>query len=263
MGLFRYEQISKLNESEFAVYNYVFTHLGEMEGMSIRGLSKAAGVSTTTVLRFCGKMGCEGYTEFKYKVQQFSEKKPRGGYFSPIQSAIGYIQNAIDDRELEEKIERAARICLKARQVLFFGIGASGGLGEFGARIFCSVGITAFSMTDPFYPSPAREMDDTVLFVLSVSGETPMVVTLVDNSKMKEMKIISITNIEQCTIARLSELNFTYYMPFTYAYQEDDQMNMTTQVPVLFLLELLSCKIHDLREAEERGAEEKDLSIFS
>lgn len=40
-------------------------------------------------------------------------------------------------------------------------------------------------------------------------------------------------------------------------------MNMTTQVPVLFLLELLSCKIHDLREAEERGAEEKDLSIFS
>lgn len=259
MGLFQYEQISKLNESEFAVYNYVFTHLREMEGMSIRELAKAAGVSTTTVLRFCGKMGCEGYTEFKYKVQQFSEEKPRGGYFSPIQSAIQYIQNAIDDRELDQKIERAARMCLEARQVLFFGIGASGGLGEFGARIFCSAGITAFSVTDPFYPSPAREMDDTVLFVLSISGETPVVVTLVDNSKKKKMKIISITNIDQCTIARLSELNFTYFMPLVYAYQVHDQMNMTTQVPVIFLLELLSCKIHDLREAGEAGAEEESV----
>lgn len=259
MGLFQYERISKLNESEFAVYNYVFTHLSEMEGMSIRELSRAAGVSTTTVLRFCGKMGCEGYTEFKYKAQQFSEKKQQGGYFSPIQSAIQYIQNAIDDRELDEKIERAARMCLEARQVLFFGIGASGGLGEFGARVFCSAGITAFSVTDPFYPAPSKEMDDTILFVLSVSGETPMVVTLVDNSKKKRMKIISITNIDQCTIARLSELNFTYFMPLTYAYQIDDQMSMTTQVPVIFLLEMLSCKIHDLRDTEEMGQEDQNL----
>ena len=48
-------------------------------------------------------------------------------------------------------------------------------------------------------------------------------------------------------------------MPLVYAYQEDDQMNMTTQVPVIFLLELLSCKIHDLREVGEAGAEEESV----
>ena len=248
MGLFQYEQICKLNESEFTVYNYVSSHLQEVEAMSIRELSMAAGVSTTTVLRFCSKFGCDGYTEFKYRIRQLLEKRVGGGDYPSIRSAVRYLQSTIDNRELSAQIDQAAGVCLQARQVLFLGIGTSGGLGEYGARLFCNVGVAAFSITDPFYPSPQKDMEDTVLFVLSVSGETPLVVSLVDSYKKKRMKIISITNVNLCTVAKLSDLNFAYFMPFAYAYQNADQMNMTTQLPVLYLLETLSHRIHETIE---------------
>ena len=64
MELFSYEQISGLNSGEFRVYNYVATHMRKASEMNIRELAAASEVSTTTVLRFCSKIGCEGYTEF-------------------------------------------------------------------------------------------------------------------------------------------------------------------------------------------------------
>ena len=38
--------------------------------MKIRELADGAHVSTTTVLRFCKKVGCEGYSEFKLRLKQ-------------------------------------------------------------------------------------------------------------------------------------------------------------------------------------------------
>ncbi|WP_441299921.1 MurR/RpiR family transcriptional regulator [Breznakia sp. PFB1-11] len=45
--------------------------------MKIRDVAEAAHVSTTTVLRFCKKVGCDGYAEFKIKYRMELEKKRR------------------------------------------------------------------------------------------------------------------------------------------------------------------------------------------
>ena len=66
MALFSYEQIKGMNPGEFRVYNFVASHLNKAHEMNIRQLAGAVGVSTTTVLRFCEKVGCSGYTELKY-----------------------------------------------------------------------------------------------------------------------------------------------------------------------------------------------------
>ncbi len=38
--------------------------------MKIRELAEEVHVSTTTILRFCKKVGCEGYSEFRLKLKQ-------------------------------------------------------------------------------------------------------------------------------------------------------------------------------------------------
>ena len=63
--MFSYEQIQSLNELEMEVYNYVIVHLEQVSHMRIRELAESAHVSTSTILRFCNKLGCDGYTEFK------------------------------------------------------------------------------------------------------------------------------------------------------------------------------------------------------
>lgn len=48
------------------VYNYVIKNRDKVMYMTIRELADAAGVSTTTILRFCRKLNCEGYLNFAY-----------------------------------------------------------------------------------------------------------------------------------------------------------------------------------------------------
>lgn len=248
MNLFQYEQISKLNESELAVYNYVSSHLQESEKMNIRELASAAGVSTTSVLRFCSKLGCAGYTEFKYWLRQTLEEQSGAEVYLPsVIPAIQYLQKMKDSPEFSSQLDEAAVMCLEAQQTLFIGIGTSGILGRYGARFFSSVGLTAFSLTDPFYPPPGKDMENTVLLALSVSGETTQMITLLDGYKKRRVKIISITNTDKCTVARMSDINFSYYMPPIYAFPKIGGVNLTTQIPVIYLLEALMHRIRSMQ----------------
>ena len=62
MKMFTVEQIQSLNELEMEVYLYVMKHQSSVRYMRIRELAAEAHVSTTTVERFCKKMGCDGYS---------------------------------------------------------------------------------------------------------------------------------------------------------------------------------------------------------
>ena len=57
--MFEYYQIESLNELEMSVYSYVISHAEAVSRMKIRELADAVHVSTSTVLRFCSKMGCD------------------------------------------------------------------------------------------------------------------------------------------------------------------------------------------------------------
>lgn len=243
-NLFQHQQIAQMNERELMVYNYVSSHLEEASKMNIRELAAACEVSTTTVLRFCGKLECDGYTEFKYRLQQVLKKKWEAvAYDSSSIQAIQYLQNLAGDKEIQKKIEQAARWCAQAKQILFLGEGVSGTIGAYGARLFSSTGVLAFSITDPYYPPPGKDMEDTVVFALSISGEDAHMLSLLNSYKKRRVKLISITNTDQCTIARISRLNFAYYMPLIYAWPEVREASLTTQIPVVCLLELVAGKL--------------------
>lgn len=243
-NLFQHQKIAKMNERELMVYNYVSSHLEEASKMNIRELAAACQVSTTTVLRFCSKLECDGYTEFKYRLQQILMKKWEAvAYDSSSIPAIQYLQNLAGDKEIQGKIERAARWCAQAKQILFLGEGASGTIGAYGARLFSSTGVLAFAITDPYYPPPGKDIEDTVVFVLSISGESAHMISLINSYKKRHVRLISITNTDQCTVARISMLNFACYMPLIYAWPEVKEASLTTQIPVVCLLELVAGRL--------------------
>lgn len=75
------------------------------------------------------------------------------------------------------------------------------------------------------------------VIVLSVSGEGQPTIDQVKHFREQGAKIVSITNNEDNTIAHLSDLNFTYHLEYKLIKQT---INLTTQVPVVYLLERLS-----------------------
>ena len=63
--MFSEEMICSLNDLELEVYKYVVRNADKVCYMRIREFADAAHVSTSTILRFCKKAGCDGYAEFK------------------------------------------------------------------------------------------------------------------------------------------------------------------------------------------------------
>ena len=69
--MFSYELVKSLNDLEILVYNYAVSNSEKVIGMTIRQLAEELHISSTSILRFCTKIGCDGYSEFKYKLKEY------------------------------------------------------------------------------------------------------------------------------------------------------------------------------------------------
>lgn len=241
--MFEWGQIESLNALELDVYSYVIANTDRVSRMKIRELAQAAHVSTSTVLRFCRKVGCDGYSDLRYRLRNLSRGDEPAPFQTYAQQAIDFLLRAQNDAGLEQKLEQAAQTIRKAGKVIFYGIGSSGALCQYGARFFSNVGAYSVFMNDPFYPRPRNYFEDSVLFVLSVSGETKQVVDQVSEYKKQHATIISICNSDQCTVARLSDLSFATFMPSLRVKADTNDIDLTPQVPTLFLLEALGRRL--------------------
>lgn len=245
--MFTYEQIQNLNDLEFSVYNYVSQNIESVKTMKIRELADLAHVSTTTVLNFCNKMGCQGYSEFKVKLQLLTEDKAQNQLSDDTVAMMDFFKK-INTVEFKTQIEECAKLIQQAKNVYFYGIGSSGVLAQYGARYLANMGIYASYINDPFYPLPEGPNDDSLLIVLSVSGETSMVLHRVNDYKQARFKIISITNSDSSTLSKISDGAVGYYMPLEL---KGPIHNITTQVPVIHIIESLARKAYEIKNNEE------------
>lgn len=71
--MFNSEIIKNLNDLELMLYRYIMKNTEKVIYMRIRELADEAHVSTTTILRFCKKFDCNGYSEFKVKLKIYLE----------------------------------------------------------------------------------------------------------------------------------------------------------------------------------------------
>ncbi len=239
--MFTAEQIQSLNELEMQVYQYIMQHKTSVPYMRIRELASESYVSPTTVLRFCKKVGCDGYTEFKIRMKEWNGQQKTRKLPDDIREIRSFFQE-LEQGKYDEKLEDAASMIAKADRVLLVGIGNSGSIGQYGARCFTNMGKFSMFMADPFYPITLADAASTVAVVLSVSGETLEIIELVDKLKKSGCRIISITNTEQCTAARFSDLNISYYITM---HREEAPVDFSTQIPAVSLVEILAKRVRN------------------
>ena len=73
--MFIYENVQNLNDLELSLYEYIIKSKDRVVDMTIRDLAKETHVSTTTILRLCKKLGCDGFSEFKVKFKLDMEER--------------------------------------------------------------------------------------------------------------------------------------------------------------------------------------------
>ena len=245
--MFTSDQVKSLNGLELGVYQYIIQHQAAVPYMRIRELAAEAHVSTTTVLRFCKKVDCDGFAEFKYRMKLHMGQKDSiqvPDDLDDIQVFLGRLKN----NAYQEQLDKASGLIAKAGRVLCVGIGSSGYVAQHAARFFTNFGKFSFPLTDPCYP--VQNLDDkteTVAVVFSISGESKYAVEFARNLKKYGCSMICISNTDQNTIARLSDLTLPYFIT-RHSTQEgsgmiDEYVDFTSQVPAVILAELLAKRL--------------------
>ena len=209
--------------------------------MRIREFAAEAHVSTTTVLRFCKKMGCDGYTEFKIRLKEEAGQK-RVTELPEDYAELKAFFERLEAPGFQKRIEEAAAMIAKAERVTFVGMGNSGNICQYGARYFTNLGKFSLSVSDPFYPVNMADMKKMTAVVLSVSGESEQIVKIVNGLKKAQCNIISITNTEQSTIAHLADLSLCYYISM---YRGEERIDYSSQVPAVYLIETLGKRVRN------------------
>ncbi|MDN6633163.1 MAG: MurR/RpiR family transcriptional regulator, partial [Enterobacterales bacterium] len=170
--MFTHIALSTLNGLELMVYNYVIKNKDKVMYMTIRELADEADVSTTTILRFCKKMNCSGYSEFRIRFKLYLEQEEKLLLTSGASEIMSFFKSIHND-EFEELITRTAEQIAEAERIIFVGAGTSGTLGKYGARFFSNVGKFSNYIDDPYYPISTDMYKNAIAIILSVSGETP------------------------------------------------------------------------------------------
>lgn len=240
--MFTYEEIMSLNELEMTVYQYILKNKEKAGHMKIRELAEEAHVSTTTILRFCKKMGCSGYSEFKVQFKMYLKNQIEPETDIDISNLTDYLKR-FKTEDYMKTIDQAALMLQQSSSIIFIGVGTSGMLAKYGSRYFSNVGWLSLCIDDPFTPVFGEHQEETVVVALSVSGETEQVLGMANGLKTKGCRLISITNTPNCTLARMSDCNISYYMPVR---KTARYFNITLQAPVVTILEILGNKLYRL-----------------
>ncbi|WP_314419526.1 MurR/RpiR family transcriptional regulator [Pseudescherichia vulneris] len=237
--MFNHSAVASLNNLEMMVYNVVIKNRDKVMYMTIRELADAAGVSTTTVLRFCRKLECEGYSEFRVRFKLYlAQSEPQPANFGA--SEIISFFKSVNNDEFDRLLDQATDIILASERIIFVGVGTSGSLAKYGARFFSNVGKFSNHVDDPYFPVTNDMAKNALAIVLSVSGETEEILRFASQFSLHNCKVMSITSHEHSALAKLADFNLSWHIPQT---RISGGYDLTTQIPVIYILETLGRKL--------------------
>jgi DNA-binding MurR/RpiR family transcriptional regulator len=231
----------ELSNIDLDIYKYIATHMEQVIYMRIRDLARNTHTSTATILRFCKKFECDGFSEFKIKLQMYQKEGGNDATIHAVdESAFVNFIHRTSEAQFQTKLNEAAKIIAKKDLVLFIGEGSSNIISEYGVLYFSSIVNMALRIEDPLnHPIEyfSKSLAENVCVIaLSVSGETKVIVNFLNQFIANKSAIISITNSANSTVAKLSDVNLSYYM----STEQQGDADVTSQVPALYIIEYLA-----------------------
>ena len=249
---------SALGETDMVIWKYILKHRREARRISIHELARACAVSSTTIVRFSQKLGFDGFGELKAMLKL---EQPEPQYES--EDVIGDLRDfylKTGDRILQRNFDAASRLIHEANRVFTYASGyvQENVLQEL-KRLFFYDNVLLFEI-------PAREefrsilksvtKDDLFIFV-SLSGETPSVTEFARDLQMRDVPVISITQLHDNTLASLSTVNL-YISPAEFPLYDkaEERVAFKSMMPYFMLVEVWFVKyriyVHCLQEGEKK-----------
>lgn len=196
-----------LNQSEGKVARLVLDYPDEIVNFSISQTAAQAGVSGTTVNRFCRRLMLNGYPDLKIQIA-----KNLGSGIQYVSSAVtlgdsdetyplkifgSAIEQMIIARDSLPIIEiaKAIEIFQNAKQIFFIGFGTSAAVATDAEHRFFRFGVPVAATLDPLVADmqAAGSDKDAVFVYISNTGRTKLLLNNSEIAKKSNAKIVGFT----------------------------------------------------------------------
>jgi DNA-binding MurR/RpiR family transcriptional regulator len=223
----------KLNDTDDQIIEHIINNKQEAVTMSIQYLASKLYTVPNTITRLSKKLGYEGYSQMKISLKEeihTQQDLSEDCLINNINKTIGLI-----DRE---KLAIVTKMIQEAHRVLFFGVGDTAPFCEIMVKNLKVVGKHAeyhFHRHDMVHEVNQLEVTD-VLFLISLSGETPQVIDMAELAKQRGARLISLTHFDKNSLEHMSDAKLYCYSPK----KTFNDFNITDKTPVLIVLQALA-----------------------
>lgn len=213
----------QLTNSEKKIANYVLANPEKVYNLSTYDLAKFSKTSPSSVVRFCQRMGFNGFQEFKIELVKNTTKLENNEKIVYEDVTVDdSIKEVIDKIALEnitsikktkklldsKEMEKAIKALEKAENIYIFGVGASGIVAMDLQYKLMRINRNAIFYLDSHtqISSSVHISKDDVAIGISYSGETLEVLKSVKKAKEEGATTISITKYGDNPIGNLADI---------------------------------------------------------
>jgi RpiR family carbohydrate utilization transcriptional regulator len=199
-----------LSPSERQVAEWIMAHPKEAVRATLAHVAEECGTSEPTVLRFCRRVGLQGFRELAIRLTEalsspasyvHRDVHPDDTSADAITKVLdASIKSLIDMKAnlSQMPVDEAVEALAKARQIAFAGLGASGHVAGDACHKFFRLGIPCSTLMDTpmILQFAAIAEPDDVLVLISHTGRWPEFARAARMATERGAKVIAITNSE-------------------------------------------------------------------
>lgn len=204
------QHLPDFSDAERKVAELVLEEPRAVLHFTVSDLAGRSGVSQAAVVRFCRRIDAESYSDFKLRLSQdvfvnsvdntlpVSTLESDASPAAVVRGIIGSLQNSLARLETVMDVNllaRAASALFEARTSYLFGLGASGlvALDLYQKLIRIGLPCTYTQDADLQITAACTMRPEDVAFVVSYSGETPVILTVAEEARKSGATVVTLT----------------------------------------------------------------------
>lgn len=213
-----------LRPSERRVADFVLKHPEEVTALSVTEMAARAQTSESTVVKLAQRLGYRGYQQLKMVLAGevgSAKATSEGRIYGEIRvgDSLAVIKEKLIRSEIQglqetlplldvERLDQVREAILGARQIHFYGVGASGMVALDAQHKFARIGLPAWAYVDPHQATAFASLlqEGDVAFGISYSGNTLDVLEAIETANRAGATTVAITSQMGSPLARKAKI---------------------------------------------------------
>lgn len=223
----------KLNDTDDQIVEYILAHKKMVVDLSIQALAAQLFTVPNTITRFTKKVGYDGFSHMKNSLkEEISKESIR------IENPLLYKINKTVELIDTDVMEHVTKLLVEANRIIFFGVGDTAPFCEMFVKNLKIAGLSAefyvFRHEAELEIKQLQKGD--VLFLISLSGETEVVLQMAEIAKNNNVTLISLTHFDSNTLQKMADVKLYCYSPREFF----KNRNVTDKTPLMIAIQSLS-----------------------